>query len=880
MRNEKTRMERLGRAALAVAILSYLPTSSLWAESAPAPDVRSAFNIPAGSLAAALDQFSKQGGIQTLSQVEQLAGKQVGALSGQMTWREALGRLLKDSGLEYQQINATTVVIRPAGGNPQSKTRPTAASAKPAAGGQVPVTDVQTMVVTGTRIRGGSTPSPVITIGAENIREEGFTDLGEVIRSVPQNFNGGQNPGVIPFTISGAGVQNQNITGGSSLNLRGLGPDATLTLLNGRRMAFGGYTQAVDISAIPVEAVERVEIVPDGASAIYGSDAVGGVGNVILKRDFEGVTVGALYGGATDGGLGTREYTATAGKVWSTGGLIATYKDASTDPIAARQRTYTNDFIKGYTLYPGSDLHSGLVSAYQSLGDVAQLRLDAFKTKRSQRYGVEDNTVNALVRASPQTSTSLAAPGIDLFLPDDWMLSIDGVWSKSDHVQSQIYESLASQSTFLTLKNCYCNQLRMYEVGAEGPLFALAGGDARLALGAGYRKNTFRQTNEITGGIDIQGADQSRYAYGEISLPFVGPDSSIAGIRRLELTAAARTERYDNFGEVTTPKLGIVYGPSADFTLKASWGKSFKAPTLDQRYYMFWSLVQSASSWGGSGAGGATVLSIGGGNRDLGPERARSWTTSLAFHPEVVPGLQAELTWFNIDYSDRVVQPISNSFEALVNPVYDRFIIRSPTAQQQADAIASTDRFYNFTGTTYDPAKVVALIYAQYFNVARQKIKGADLSGSYEFALGGGRMTARGSVNWLDSTQQTVPGQPSFDLAGTLYNPPRTSGRLGAVWVRGGMTASFFANYKSGVRDVVQGNKTASFTTFDAAWRYAMPLREGWLSGVELALSAQNLFNRAPPRHQMSSVYRIPPYDATNYSAVGRYLSVSATKHW
>ena len=68
---------------------------------------------------------------------------------------------------------------------------------------------------------------------------------------------------------------------------------------------------AIDVGAIPVEAVDRVEVVTDGASAIYGSDAVGGVGNVILKRDFEGVQVGARYGRATDGGLATREYTVT-----------------------------------------------------------------------------------------------------------------------------------------------------------------------------------------------------------------------------------------------------------------------------------------------------------------------------------------------------------------------------------------------------------------------------------------------------------------------------------------------------------------------------------------------------------------------------------------
>jgi hypothetical protein len=68
------------------------------------------------------------------------------------------------------------------------------------------VNELAAVQVTGTRIKGGTTASPVITLGSERIQEEGFTDLGEVIRSLPQNFTGGQNPGVLPFTTSGAGV--------------------------------------------------------------------------------------------------------------------------------------------------------------------------------------------------------------------------------------------------------------------------------------------------------------------------------------------------------------------------------------------------------------------------------------------------------------------------------------------------------------------------------------------------------------------------------------------------------------------------------------------------------------------------------------------------
>src|SRR3546814_12538175 len=96
-----------------------------------------------------------------------------------------------------------------------------------------------------------------------------------------------------------------NTSGGSSANLRGIGQDATLTLLNGRRMSYGSNDQAVDLSAIPVEAVDRIEIVTDGASAIYGSAAVGGVINVMLKRDSDGVALGTRYGQPTDSGLAT-----------------------------------------------------------------------------------------------------------------------------------------------------------------------------------------------------------------------------------------------------------------------------------------------------------------------------------------------------------------------------------------------------------------------------------------------------------------------------------------------------------------------------------------------------------------------------------------------
>src|SRR3546814_8686180 len=116
------------------------------------------------------------------------------------------------------------------------------------------------------------------------------------------------------------------------------------------------------------------------------------------------------------------------------------------------------------------------------------------------------------------------------------------------------------------------------------PYTTLFRSDARLAVGAGYRTNGLLERNYLRGTINVEGDESSRFAYAELSLPLIGPGSNAVAAERLMLTAAVRSEDYDSFGSVTTPKLGLIYSPSTDFTLKASWGRSFKAPTLFQRF--------------------------------------------------------------------------------------------------------------------------------------------------------------------------------------------------------------------------------------------------------------------------------------------------------
>jgi iron complex outermembrane recepter protein len=824
------------------------------------------FDIPAQDLGSSIRTFAKVTHSQVSFNGDSLKGKRGNALKGPYAAPDALREIVRGSGVEFQQAKPGLFVITSTVGNAS-----TGATKAPSSG-----EGAAAIVVTGTRIRGGRTPSPIITIDSKQIHEEGLTDLGQVIRSVPQNFRGGQNPGVIGAFGSSS---NQDMTGGSALNLRGLGPDATLTLLNGRRLPYDGFTQAVDISAIPVEAVQSIEIIPDGASAIYGSDAVGGVANVILKRDFDGLTVGARYGGATDGGLATGEFTATGGATWKGGGLIATVKSASVDPLYARQRSYTSYLAEPYTIYNGSHSRNALISAHQSIGDAIQIKVDALRTYRNLDKQVSVNDAS-YYRYDPKTSIALIAPSVIISIWRDWSLNGSAVFGKDNNIDKRHLAS-GTGSSLVTLDH-YDNGSHSYEIGAEGPLFPLEGGLARLALGIGQRKDEFRYYSE-TSAVRYGGSERARYAYAELDLPFVSPSSNVAGVDRLELSAAIRGEDYASFGRVTTPKLGFIYAPTRDVAVKASWGRSFKAPTLIQRYLNKTAFLWNASAVGGGGyAPDATALMSYGGNLDLKPERARTWTASMDVHPQIVPGLNVELTWFNIDYTDRVVVPIISYAQALSNPAYSEFVTVSPTAAQIDELLSSYgSAFYNLSGGGYDPTKVVAILRDQYINVARQKIHGLDLSGSYAFNLGTGHVIVRGSASWLASKQQTSPTEPAFALAGTAFNPAKFNGRIGAVWTSRGLSASAFANHTSGVITdwTSPMGRTDSFTTVDATLSYNTGTRAGALSGLTLTLSGQNLLNRAPPLYA-AEVSTFVPYDATNYSAVGRFLSASISKHF
>lgn len=185
---------------------------------------------------------------------------------------------------------------------------------------------LEEIVVTGTNISGVKpVGSETISINRDAIRDTGLTNVGDVLNTLPQVQNnpnaGGSGPVYRQGGTSGYGG---NPTQGTAINLRGLGTAATLTLVDGHRVVPSGasdtFTEAIQV---PLAAIERIEIVSDGNSAIYGSDAISGVVNYVLRKDFEGIEVSARD--TFNDFFNTAGATVTFGKNWTGGNIIATY---------------------------------------------------------------------------------------------------------------------------------------------------------------------------------------------------------------------------------------------------------------------------------------------------------------------------------------------------------------------------------------------------------------------------------------------------------------------------------------------------------------------------------------------------------------------------
>jgi iron complex outermembrane recepter protein len=187
----------------------------------------------------------------------------------------------------------------------------TQATAQTAPAAAAPNNELAEIVVTGSLLRRTSEEgeSPVTTFTAEQIKQTGLTSVSDVIRTISAD-----NSGTIPTAFGGGFA-----AGASGVALRGLTVNSTLVLIDGRRaapyaLADDGQRSFVDLNTIPLDSVERIEILKDGASSIYGADAIAGVVNVILKKQYQGAEVSAEVGKGQHPGGNMERFTASFGK--------------------------------------------------------------------------------------------------------------------------------------------------------------------------------------------------------------------------------------------------------------------------------------------------------------------------------------------------------------------------------------------------------------------------------------------------------------------------------------------------------------------------------------------------------------------------------------
>lgn len=322
--------------------------TSLFGTSLAADARRMHFDIPAGDALKTLQLYYSQTRIDLLYLTDTVRGVQTRAVSGELDPKEALRRMLEGTGLEFTFENDLSFVsIRPAEpeeADPRIRTAalPDGRAPEGAFGmnARMPIAmeELQEVTVTGTLIRGVlDIMSPLTFVTRNHMKKSSYATVQDALQQLPFNSNGGPSE-----DFGGQG----NFGRGTSVNLRGLGAGATLVLIDGRRQPYAGMLgDFVDLSNIPWNAVERIEVLPDGASALYGSDAIAGVVNVIMRKDLNGAETLARLG-AAPGGADEKLVSQLFGTQWQGGRILGSYQYSERTSLAASERTYAADTDK------------------------------------------------------------------------------------------------------------------------------------------------------------------------------------------------------------------------------------------------------------------------------------------------------------------------------------------------------------------------------------------------------------------------------------------------------------------------------------------------------------------------------------------------------
>lgn len=982
-----------------------------------------AVDVPAGDLTVALEALAKQTGVEFVYQMEELKGVQTKGAHGQLTAEGAVKKLLEGTKLVVTVHESGAVLIGVPGSVSQVVAdsgfdlRLTQADAPtpPAQDTEYPQTSkfsettsssdsnsnksekerIEEIVVTGTHIRGTSpVGSSLIVIDRKEILASGHGRIQEVFEDLTQNFSGSASEdSVTDYTTA-------NRARGQAIDLRGLGASSTLVLVNGRRQAAGGMEGAfADISSIATSAIERIEILTDGASALYGSDAIAGVVNFVLRKDYEGFETNVRVA-TSDGGAKDLQASQLWGRHWTRGRILTGYQYSHRDAFMVKDTPYgslnwdmralggsdfrsirgnpgtildpqsglpayaipegqngTNlsvgdllagqanylDTVSDVTWLPQQIHHSGFVTVSQGINETFELFGEArFSHRETNLATWPAEVIVAVPQSNPfyvdpfgsaepvliatnlqelgplqqraRTRTYALTAGAAAHLGREWGLNLAATYAHeenqwrylNDYSGIRLATALAdsdpttalnlfgdatgnNQATMDFIRSTQTSrglsQIGSLSAIADGPLFQLPAGLVRLALGLDYRNervNGNRRSIVPATGVAtpetsyVLGSMQRtvKAVFGEMVVPFLADPE-------IKVSLAARHEDYSDFGETTDPKIGLSLKPIAGLELRASWGSSFRAPRFNELSpssnppFVISDLAYMSDPL--SPTGFSNTISLGGNNENLKPETADVWTAGLEFTPARVSGLSMAVTYFNIDYKDKIQYGGAGALTLQDEGRWQEIITRNPT-QAQIDAVC------NLPGVQYygtcPPPNVAAIIDTRLRNIGGVRIRGIDFDVGYRWGARIGDWMIRMGGTRLSSYETAVSSSSHYvDDLNHLEKPIdlRLRARLGwnmREWAANA-TVNYAGDYRNQYDPAVPDRHVGSWTTVDIAVGYRLSASSGWFSGSRLQLAANNAFDEKPPFVNQSA-----GFDLANASGIGRTLSFSISREW
>ncbi len=871
---------------------------------------------------------------------------------------------------------------------------------------ELAVPRLEEIVVTGSRIRGAQSASPIVTIDRAEIDMAGFATVEEVVEYLPQNFGTGASSDIDSSANLGdiVGGSVGSLAGGASVNLRGLGASSTLVLLNGWRMSPSGFSSAfTNIGSIPVTAIERIEVLTDGASAIYGADAIGGVINFILREDYEGAETRLRYGSDAGGDTSDVQFGQTFGTSWGSGSILLSYEYFDREALASTDRAFTassdlrpfggtdwrqlggspaNIIADGQTfaipdgqdgtaltpadfvglentqnlfneraaidLMPDLDRHSAFLHLRQRIGVVelfaaARASLEE-NVRRKNNLTINDFTVNdespwfvdptnsglTQVRVDNYSISEEAGPiasmgeldtfgatlGAQTKFAENWSGDLSFNWSKEQSLRATSGLDRAGRDALIASVNLsnpvlafnpfsdgsnvnnrailepligpfkpeltYDNELWSADIGLDGSLFELAGGAVKLAAGISFRHESLFTVNGLlfppTTEEDL--SRDIRAVYAELFVPLVGHANSRPGLQRLEVSLAARHDDYSDFGSSANPKLGVLWSPLQSLTLRGTIGTSYRAPALSNlsaaRELVFFFPP-------------ATIAAMGN-NTDLQAEEATTWTAGIQWAPEAIDGLSLDVTYFEVEFTDRIETPAPSVIVALSDPAaFESIVTRNPTPEQ-ITAFANRSSFLDAFGVTAEDVlsgavPIDLIVDNRLTNLAESEVTGVELQLSYAADSGLGTFSAGLNGNYLfDFKRKLLPTDPLVDEVDTYGRPVDFRARGNVGWSRNNWSVAGFVNYTDGYTDSVSGparpddpRRVDSWTTMDLTIAYETGSDSGFLSGIRVSLTTQNLFDEDPPFVDTRAGVG---YDAINANPLGRFFVFQLTRDW